>query len=346
MKHHIIFFHFLFCIGCANMIPPNGGPIDTSPPKLISTSVEEETKDSITQIICTFDEIILENNFKENFFISPPIINYEYRIKNKTLFLKINEILNRDLVYKLNFGSGLKDYLEGNVLDSLSIYLNQDTMKIDKLDLYGVKVKVVNAFDQEDCESHWVLLYEYEKEDFLNYSNPDFVAKTDNKGKASFNFLPNKDYYVVTLSGNNYMLDPEDKVGFHEEVIKLTKDSVILIKSFHPNFVDDSLIYDLNDTLSEFGTLLLDIGNIENAVVKIINDNKLVSKHNYINGKKNIVKLLPGFYDIQIFIDENDNLLWDTGSFNKRKQPEEIILYRKEVKIKSNWDTKLSLDTG
>ncbi|MBE50451.1 MAG: hypothetical protein CMP51_02040 [Flavobacteriales bacterium] len=328
------------------MIPPNGGAIDTSPPQLISTFVEQEIKDSITQIICTFDEIILENNFKEHFFTSPPIINYEYRIKNNTLFLKINEILNKDLVYKLNFGSGLKDHLEGNVLDSLSIYLNQDTLKISKLDLCDIKFKVVNAFNQEDCEGHWVLLYEHNKVDFTNYPSPDFVARTDNKGEAAFHFLPNKDYYVVTLSGNNYMIDPEDKIGFREEVINFSRDSTILIKSFHPNFVDDSIICDLTDTLSELGALLLDVGNIENAVVKIINDNKLVSKHNYINGKINTVKLLPGLYDIQVFIDENHNFLWDTGSFNKRKQPEEIILYRKKIKIKSNWDTKLSTDAS
>ena len=278
MKHYIIFFHLLFCIGCANMITPNGGPVDASPPKLISTFVEEEIKDTITQITCTFDEIILENNFKENFFISPPIKNYEYKIKNNILILKINEILNKDLVYKLNFGSGLKDYREGNVLDSLSIFLNKDTLKINKGDLFYHKVKVINAFNKDKCVSHWVLLYEYNNFEFSNYSSPDFVARTNNKGEAEFHFIPNKDYHIVALSGNNYMIDSEDMIGFNEKAISCSVDSTTLIKSFQPNFVEDSIIYDLTDTLSGLGTLLLDIGNVENAVVKIINDNKLVYK--------------------------------------------------------------------
>ena len=57
-----------------------------------------------------------------------------------------------------------------------------------------------------------------------------------------------------------------------------------------------------------------------------------------------INQLSPGKYTLRAFEDENLNGKWDTGDFKKRRQPEKVYLYSKDIVLKSAWDTEEDWD--
>ena len=59
--------------GCANIIPPTGGPKDSLPPVLVNSVPKDSTTNFNAQkIVLTFDEYVeLDQNLTEHFIVSP-----------------------------------------------------------------------------------------------------------------------------------------------------------------------------------------------------------------------------------------------------------------------------------
>ena len=51
--------------------------------------------------------------------------------------------------------------------------------------------------------------------------------------------------------------------------------------------------------------------------------------------------LIPGSYTMKLIYDKNNNLKWDTGDYLKNIQPERVLIYTKEIILKSNWDNEI-----
>jgi len=51
--------------------------------------------------------------------------------------------------------------------------------------------------------------------------------------------------------------------------------------------------------------------------------------------------LQPGKYQLQMIEDANGNERWDTGNYEKHRQPEFLYFFGEEVTIKAGWDNKL-----
>ncbi|MGI8637634.1 MAG: Ig-like domain-containing protein, partial [Segetibacter sp.] len=129
--------------GCANMIPPGGGPRDSLPPVLI----EAIPKDSVTnfrgnRIILNFDEFVEIQNAFENVIVSPnpvsiPVITSRFRTVN----IRLKDTLEPNTTYSINFGNALRDINEGNVATNF-IYVFSTGSKLDTNSLSG---KVVMA---------------------------------------------------------------------------------------------------------------------------------------------------------------------------------------------------------
>ena len=60
------------------------------------------------------------------------------------------------------------------------------------------------------------------------------------------------------------------------------------------------------------------------------------------NGVVNFFYINPGTYYIKMFVDDNNNGKWDTGDYEKRRQPEAVYYYNKPVECKEKWDVALS----
>src|SRR5580658_7889906 len=61
--------------GCANIVPPNGGPRDTLPPRLVSAfpadSNLEYKSGKVNKLVFTFDEYIDVKEVHDNLIVSP-----------------------------------------------------------------------------------------------------------------------------------------------------------------------------------------------------------------------------------------------------------------------------------
>lgn len=86
----------------------------------------------------------------------------------------------------------------------------------------------------------------------------------------------------------------------------------------------------------------------ENCMIQLLNDKSQTVREYYAeqsissSTEVNIQfkNLIPGNYFVRVFIDENKNKVWDTGSYLKKKQAEIIYLNTTPVKLLANWDSE------
>jgi hypothetical protein len=48
--------------------------------------------------------------------------------------------------------------------------------------------------------------------------------------------------------------------------------------------------------------------------------------------------LSPGNYLVRVTLDENNNGIWDTGSFLDKRQPELVKYYNEIIELRANWE--------
>lgn len=139
--------------------------------------------------------------------------------------------------------------------------------------------------------------------------------------------LPRK-YYILSdwKPGNEY---------------RLTIDSTAIksIYGLHTNKVENTVKI---KGLEEYGTLYLNIaGAGKNAVVQLLNSSDAVVREQRVkeNNTCDFYFLQPSTkYYIRMYIDSNNNDKWDTGSYDKKIQPEQVYYFPKVWEMKANFD--------
>jgi hypothetical protein len=222
--------------GCANIIPPAGGPKDTLPPVLVKATPPDSSKEfKAKTITLTFDEYIQLDNISENINISPtPVIPPRIESKLKTITIKINDTLEPNTTYYYNFGKAIKDINEGNVLENFSYIFTTGT-SIDSLELAG---KVLLAETGGTDSSLIAILHRNGEDSAVIKETPRYIAKLNGKGEFRFRFLPPGIYYVYALRDDKKTRkydDPSQLFAFADQPVNLQPgsrfDSIILYAS-------------------------------------------------------------------------------------------------------------------
>lgn len=120
-----------------------------------------------------------------------------------------------------------------------------------------------------------------------------------------------------------------------------------------PNTFED--IYGLkNDTIkfnfktkkeSDYGIINLNVNPSFSGeyIIQVFQNKKLVREDYFIGNQKQQYKYLsPGAYSLKLIIDNNGDKKWNTGNYLDRIQPEKVIFYEKEIKIRANWDNDIN----
>ncbi len=183
--------------GCANMIPPQGGPRDSLPPQLIKASPGDSTRNFTgTRITFSFNEFVDLQNIQENLLVSPsPKINPLVESRLNTVTVRIKDSLESNTTYSLNFGNAIKDYNEGNVMKGFT-YIFSTGRYIDSLELQG---KVVLAETGKTDSTLIVLLHTSDDDSAVVNKSPRYIARLDGKGNFIFKNLPPKKFYLYAL---------------------------------------------------------------------------------------------------------------------------------------------------
>ncbi|CAM1339015.1 Ig-like domain-containing protein [Tenacibaculum aestuarii] len=163
---------------------------------------------------------------------------------------------------------------------------------------------------------------------------------------------------IVSIDKSKFSLIDKDTVEVAFELKKQSINKLAVLFEKKPKFgyifkglpqgITD--VYETtNDTLNykfttravdDYGGIVLDVKKETPypVIIQLLVKDE-VKETVYLSESKKIefTLLEPKEYAIRAIIDENNNRVWDTGNFLERKQPEQIIYYGTELKLRANW---------
>lgn len=254
MKKHlskllIYSFSVLFLGACAKIVTPVGGPKDTTPPKITREQpVSQSVNFSGPQIRITMDEFFTLDNPNANVLFSPPLkYTPEYKIKDKTLVIKIKDTLKENTTYNLVFSNCIQDYHENNRLN----YYHYSFSTGSRIDSFMLKGSVLDAQSLAPGEGFTIMLYKNDIDSLPLTTLPDYISKSQKDGSFSFQNISPGNYKAFALKdiNSNFLYDlPKEAIAFSDTLVAaypaptkdstgqvLTTDSAIkdlLLKSF------------------------------------------------------------------------------------------------------------------
>ncbi len=229
----------LAVVGCAKRGNITGGLKDTLAPVLRGSSPENgATNFNGKEIKLYFNEYVKLKNVSKQLIISPLMKNKPDVLPynaSKFITIKLNDTLQPNTTYSLNFGQSIEDNNEGNILNQFK-YVFSTGSYIDSLTL-GVKLK--DAIDLKTDTSVSVMLYEINEKfnDSTIYKEvPRYLSNSLESGDAiKLENIKEGKYQLIAIkdANNNNKFDPKtDKIGFIKEAISIPTDTLFQLELF------------------------------------------------------------------------------------------------------------------
>jgi hypothetical protein len=216
--------------GCANIVPPSGGPRDSIPPY----AVYAKPKDSSTniapkEILISFNEYITTNALQEQLIVSPNIKNnplVDQRLN--MLRIRLSDSLNTNTTYSFQFGNAIRDVNENNIVQNYT-YVFSTGNQIDTGKLFGkVQIAETGLVDSTLI----AVLHPIENDSAIFKDKPNYYTRINGQGVFEFNFLPAKAFniYIVPNDYNKRYDDSTKLFAFSDRSVAPTenKDSIQL----------------------------------------------------------------------------------------------------------------------
>ena len=241
-KKHFKYLPFLlliFFMSCAKRGTITGGLKDTIAPTLKSSYPENySVKFNSKKIKLTFDENVKIKNLNKQLIISPPMKNELLVLPTtptKTLTITINDTLQPDTTYSLNFGQSIADNNEGNPLNQFK-YIFSTGDYIDSLALGG---RIKDAHDKEAASFVSIMLYEANEkfnDSTIYKENPRYITNTlDSLKTFRLENLKAGKYFLVAMkdNNNNNKFNPKtEQIGFNKGIVTIPNDTVFELELF------------------------------------------------------------------------------------------------------------------
>ena len=210
----------LMVSSCAQQGSLSGGEKDTEPPKILeSTPPNFSTNFSGKTIEIKFDEYFELRNVRQKLVVSPPMKEKpEFKIKGKTLEIKLIDSLQPNRTYAINFGDALVDMHEANPLENFQFVFSTGN-EIDSLMMSGT---VLQISDQKPGEEVVVMLYADLQDSIPITDLPLYLAKTNKEGKFTLRNLAEGSYKLFALKdgNNNFRFDKFDEpIAFSDTLV-------------------------------------------------------------------------------------------------------------------------------
>ena len=231
----LVFLAALFFAACANVVTPQGGAKDTTPPRVDSarSTLFGLTNYKAKQITLTFDEWIALDN-PQQILISPPLKKRaEVTIKNKSVVVRWTDTLRQNTTYSLNFGNAVKDFTEGNPAQNLRMAFSTGAV-LDTLRLRG---SVTDALAGTPAKDVLVQLYDTFSDSIVRKSLPNYFAVTNETGNFKIENIKAGTYKIVALKdvNTNYKYDQDgESIAFDDEKIMIPSTKAPVLKISEP----------------------------------------------------------------------------------------------------------------
>jgi hypothetical protein len=183
--------------GCANIIPPEGGPRDTLPPRLVRATPGDSTLNFRgNRIEFTFNEFVDLASPQQNILFSPTLDpNVDVRLR--TITVRLRDTLEPNTTYTINFGQALKDLNEGNIARDFT-YTFSTGPTFDTLSFRG---NVVLSESGKIDTTIVAVLHRNLDDSAVVRERPRYVARLDGNGNFTFNNLPAGTFEIYALGG-------------------------------------------------------------------------------------------------------------------------------------------------
>jgi hypothetical protein len=214
--------------GCANIVPPSGGPRDSIPPY----AVYAKPKDSSTniapkEILISFNEFITTNGLQEQLIVSPNIKNNPLVDQRLNMVrIRLSDSLNANTTYSLQFGNAIRDVNEGNIFQNYT-YVFSTGNQIDTGKLFG-KVQIAETGMVDSTLI--AVLHPIENDSAIFKDKPTYFTRINGRGIFEFKFLPATNFNIYILP-NDYNKRYDDS----------TKLFAFLDRSVNPTQTKDSI---------------------------------------------------------------------------------------------------------
>lgn len=222
LRFHDLFLNLaIACLlwSCAQVRGISGGEKDLNPPIVIRASPpNQSTNFSGNTITLTFDEYVQAGSLLQNLIISPPLTKTpRLNIKGKSIILTIPEELKASTTYVFQFGDGISDVNEANMLTEFAYVLSTGTA-IDSLQVSG---SVIEAWTGLPVKGMKAMLFDAAiRRDSIG-QKPLYFSKTDASGAFVIPFLKSGEYRIELLEdlNNNFAFDAGEKLAFQYETL-------------------------------------------------------------------------------------------------------------------------------
>lgn len=219
----LVIFYCLHTSSCANTTgAPTGGPQDTIPPVILGTSPTENATGvpvSKSEIVLTFNEYVQIKEGNKNIFLSPPQKKSPItKIKGKSVVITFPEDLDSNTTYALNFGKGLADNNEGNILWNY-VYSFSTGDTVDSMLISGTVVDYETLKPLKDVS---VALYEVPTDSCVITTLPSAITRSDDWGYFCVRNLKSVPYAVFAFKDDiqNHKYDiGNEVVGFLDSMV-------------------------------------------------------------------------------------------------------------------------------
>ena len=220
LRHYSLLVCLLLLAGCANRgIGPQGGPKDTTPPKVIKETPENGTLNYHgKRVEIVFNEYLQLDDVSKHVLISPPQQHPpEVKAVGKKINLVFEEPLQDSTTYTIDFGDAIGDFHEKNILSGYTLSFSTCSV-IDSLEVNGY---VVNAEDLNPISG--IIVGIHANTDDSAFSKVPFtrVGKTDANGHFYVKSIREADYRLYALQdvSRDYIYQPGEGLAFMEENI-------------------------------------------------------------------------------------------------------------------------------
>lgn len=344
MRHSVLsvlFIVFTFSIftllipGCASIQTPTGGPRDSIAPKVLKeTPANFTTNFRADEINIQLDEYFKISNESKEFSMSPTMNkNPFFKVRKKVLNIQLQDTLAPNTTYTINFGRGLVDYNEGNVLKNY-MYVFSTGNKIDSLSISGT---VTNTLTKKPILDATVFIIPVAQDSLFGKRRANIFTTTDSSGNFSLKYLRPDTYRVYALNeegGDRVYNSPNEEIGFLTQPLTLTKDTtglkLELFKQEAKDFrivdrkieKDAKIVYMFNQQLSKPGIRILHPQSLDQT--KIVEFSRT-------NDTLSMWTESMDFDSIQVAITNEGNDI-DTSVIRRNKRDE----YNRELKITDN----------
>ena len=333
---------------CASIQTLDGGEKDKTPPTVLSVSPKNRSLFVKSKtIVYEFNEYIKSSKLNDLLIVSPSQkINPVFVIKNKKLYIKLQDSLLKNSTYSIKLNGGIVDNNEGNPLEMFD-YVFSTGSYIDSLKYQGY---VYSFLKKQPLENYNVQLYKKLKDSTIFKEKPDYITKSNDSGFFVLPNLPNEKLMVAVFEdkNKNLLYDKDEDIAMLKNIFTLEN--------------SQDTFYTFNNQNDEKYKLTL-LKNDLYGVIKIksnktITQRNIVAKINqnetpyFLNKNRDTITLFNNNYkdstNINISIDTlnfNFNVLKNTISIIPKININKTKSTNKKVVLNSNCPVILNTDS-